>query len=249
MENEEKNIGLIQDNNIDPYLSNIFKPNYENQKLDDNIDFQNWKSSMINKYGEKGKIYKCMKDKVLFYNSYEEGYRYNVNEGLCPLCKKRYCYFCSKMCSDYNCCLKKKLIDMYNEGKKFSNKQIGELGEYEFAAFECFLIPGFNIIFFIGIIFNISYYKLIKEFDKDYPYAYETFLHKNNLKFSIILVLNGITSIFFAIAFFIYGIVITIIFLLIIIFKKSIFIFLIGCCDEDFTYLYRNLHKVLKYIC
>ena len=157
MENEDKNIGLIQNESEVPNAINIFKPSYENQKLDNNADFQKWKSSMIKKYGDKGKLYKCPINKIYFYTSDEESGIYHKNEGFCPICKRRICFFCLQFIpiDDYNCCLKRKFREMYKSGIEYCNTNIRDYGDYEERALKYFLIPGVNFIFLIGVIFNL----------------------------------------------------------------------------------------------
>ena len=247
MENDEKITGLvIGEKNIDSYSSNIFKPEYESQNLDNNLDYQKWYSSMINKFNNKGKLYKCSKDNILFYISDEESGNRHINEGFCPICQKTICYFCSKDSgSFFNCCIRKKLCEMYYAGLEMTKEKIGELNDYERAAFTYYLIPGVNITFFIGIIFNLSFYKLSMKYHNEH--GYESFLHQNYTRFGIILALNSFCSLLLAFSFIIYGILLSFIFLMSIIFKKSLYMFIIGFCLEDWIYLYKNFHKVLGY--
>ena len=245
MENDEKIIGLIENKNIDPYLSNTFKPDYDNQNLEMNSEYQKWKSSMFDKYGNEGKIFKCSRDKILFFAPKQNVGNNNINVCRCPLCKKRICFYCSKASDHFgNCCLRKKLCDMIKGGKAMSNAQIGDLGDYETAAFTNYLIPGLNIVFFIGIIYNFSFYKLAMKNNNEYPY--ETFLHHHKIRFGIILALNSFCAILLAISFIVYGILLSFMFLMFIIFKKSFYMFIIGFCNEDWIYLYKNLHKVCR---
>jgi len=248
MENEDKNIGLIQNESEVPNPSNVFKYSYENQKLDNNVDFQKWKESMINKYGDRGKIYKCPFNKIYFYTSDEESGIDHMNEGFCPLCKKWICFFCLQLIPRdlYNCCLKKKFADMYKSGIKYCNTKIKDYGDYEERALKYFLIPGVNFIFLIGIIFNFSYYKLVIAYEDGNAYGYECFLHQNYLRFSVILAINGITSIFLSIPFFLYTIYASILTLISIIFNQKIFSFFVGAIDEDWSYINRNFHKLFN---
>ena len=123
---------------------------------------------------------------------------------------------------------------------------IKDLGDYEEAAFIYYLIPVVNITFFIGIIHNFSFYKLsMKKYNE---HGYESFLHQNYTRFGIILALNSFASLLLAFSFIIYGILLSFIFLMLIVFKKSLYMFIIGFCLEDWIYLYKNFHKVLGYI-
>ena len=74
---------FINNSEIDnPKMINVFKPEYEGQKIKDNINFIKFKTSNLKKYGQKAKIFYCKKDKIYFYcNDSEYPYK-----GLCPLC-------------------------------------------------------------------------------------------------------------------------------------------------------------------
>ena len=249
MENEDKNIGLIQNESEVPNSSNVFKPSYENQKLDNNADYQKWKSSMINKYGDKGKLYKCPIDKIYFYTSDEESGINHKNEGFCPICKRYICFFCLQFVPTgsydlYNCCVKRKLVEMYKSGIEYCNIKIKDYGDYEERALKYFLIPGVNLIFLIGIIFNFSYYKLVYVYENGNPYGNECFLHQNYLRFSWILAINGITSIFLSIPFIVYTVYASILILISIIINQKIFSFFVGVINEDWPYINKNFHKV-----
>ena len=79
-------------------------------------------------------------------------------------------------------------------------------------------------------------------------HGYESFLHQNYTRFGIILALNSFASLLLAFSFIIYGILLSFIFLMLIAFKKSLYMFIIGFCLKDWIYLYKNFHKVLGYI-
>ena len=121
---------------------------------------------------------------------------------------------------------------------------MNELNDYEEAFIKYFLIPGVNIIFFIGIFFYITFYDLEIHYDKSNIPPDQSTLRSRKIKACIIIAANGITSIFLAISFFIFGILFSIIFLCIIIFKKEFCIFLIGFFYDDWKYIYKNFHKV-----
>lgn len=248
MENEDKNIGLIQNESEVPSPINVFKPSYENQDLRNNADFQNWKSSMISKYGENAKLYKCPIDKIYFYTSDEEGGNNHNNEGHCPICKKAICFFCLQLTTRgmFNCCFKKKFIEMYQSGLEYCNTKIRDYGDYETRAIKYFLLPGINFIFLIGIIFNFSYYKFIMGYEDGDDYAYESYLHQNYFRFGVIVAINGITSIVLSFSFFLYTIYASILILISIIINQKIFSFFVGAIHEDWAYINRNFHKVFN---
>ena len=134
---------------------NIYKLDYENQNIDDNINILKWKQLMLTKNNNNKHLilFKCKKDKILFYDNYYD----NHYLGFCPICKKYICYFCSfynkSKNSDLICCLKR-LINtrFFIYGPKYTKRN---------DLCSCFsiglFIPGFSIIL-IGmyIIINIS---------------------------------------------------------------------------------------------
>lgn len=242
MENEnlDKNIGLIQRGKNVPNLEKIFKPSYENQRLENNPDFQNWKSLMLNTYGENGKFYHCLSDNIFFYASNEEnGQENNVH---CPLCKNHGCNYCLKVifCSIHNCCMKNKFRKMFISGKEGLNAKMSDLDNYGRSAIFYFLLPGMNIIFFIGMIFNFSYYKCTSS----YGDGYEDFIQKNYAIFGLVVFINGMTSIFLAVSFFLYGILMSLIFLISLLTTKKVLFFVIGFFYEDWHFVYHNYKKV-----
>ena len=242
MENEniDKNIGLIQKGKNAICSDNIFKLSYENQKLDNNPDFQNWKSLMITKYGDKGKFYECLYNNIYFYTSNEENG--HENEVFCPICKNSACNFCSKVifCHIYNCCMKSKLRKMVISGKEGLSAKMSDLDNYGRAAIFYYLFPGMNIIFFIGMIFNFSFYKCARS-NGD---GYESSLQEKYIIFEIVVAINGITSIFLAISYFIYGILISLLFLISLLTKRKILFFVIGFFNEDWNFVYHNYKRV-----
>lgn len=241
MENEDKYIGLIEKSNINN--TKIFKPDYDEQNLDNNRNFQNWKSEIIKNYGNEGIFYKCPNDKIYFY---EEGI--NKIEGICPLCHKEICFFCMKNVSNHICCLKRKFTLMCQAGKINMNKDINDFNDYEQAFIFYFLIPGVNIIFFIGIFLYITFYQLDIHYDKSNNHPDPSTLRCRKIEFCVIVATNGIMSIFLAISFFIYGILFSLIFLIFIIFKKRFCAFLSGFFYKDWEYIYKNFHDLSRRI-
>ena len=113
MENEEDRTNFLITNNI-------FKKDYENQKLNDsNLKFFNWKKSMQKIYGENAILFKCIKDNIYFFASYEECMKHPVYKSICPKCHVEICYYCSRNLKDkyYNengtCCLRRKIKCMF----------------------------------------------------------------------------------------------------------------------------------------
>ena len=238
MENENITTNLIGKENDD-----IYHLDYENQKYENNNKFLNWKASKINKYGDKAKLYKCPYDNILFF------YTSNEEENLvgkCPLCKKDICSFCSKNTAfrwNYNCCVRLTLKAMNYKGIEFYKANRDERNSFYYyeESIICSLIPCINFIFFVGIIFNFSFYKLSLKKDKEDNSTYEDFLKENN-KFKIILIITSFIAIILSIPFLIINTFFSFIFLIMIPFNKSPFMYYIGFINKDFDYLYKNLH-------
>ena len=86
----------------------IFKTDYKNQKLEDNINFQKFKQTMLSKNDNKGRIFYCKNEDLYFY--YNDS-QYPYYHGICPSCKRHICYFCKKV-NKYTydlCCYKKRI--------------------------------------------------------------------------------------------------------------------------------------------
>ncbi len=71
MENDkEKNINLIINNDL-PSTS-VFKLDYIEQNVNDNFKYQKWKEIKSKEFGNNSKQFKCNKDKILFYSTYND---------------------------------------------------------------------------------------------------------------------------------------------------------------------------------
>ena len=162
MENEEDKTNFLITNNI-------FKKDYENQKLNDsNLKFFNWKKSMQKIYGENAILFKCIKDNIYFFASYEECMKHPVYKSICPKCNVEICYYCSRNLKDkyYNengtCCLRRKIKCMFNqECYRYINPINQEDDIHSFkTAFTLFIIPVISLLTIIAQIQGILYYKL-----------------------------------------------------------------------------------------
>ena len=85
MENE---VEFIDENN----KFEIFRPEYENQKIKNNQNFINWENSIFKKYGNDAKLFKCTKDKIYFYTSNKDCMDYPFYACRCPECNYFVCY-------------------------------------------------------------------------------------------------------------------------------------------------------------
>ena len=152
MENDGKEIMLNTDKNNDNEVNiDIFNIDYENQNVENNTNFNQWKESINNKYKGKGNICKCPFENHYFYGEEKE---YNI---LCPSCNKNICYFCLTPVVDAwyaICCSKRKLYAMHYKGKIYSNPEERD-GHYYDAEYETIMIfiPGISLIFLVGIFF------------------------------------------------------------------------------------------------
>ena len=154
-------------------ISNIFKLDYINQNVNNNIHFQSWKQSMLEKYGTDAKLFRCTKNGLLFFTSNLECKKYPFYKSKCPLCHKYICYFCSKYETnnyyhDDECCLYIRIIYMFlKDGFKYINP-VGEDKNYfdpkeDISTLKLNFIPLLNITMIIGEINYSFYYKLYKK--------------------------------------------------------------------------------------
>ena len=97
-------------------LGDVFKFDYENQNIQNNVDFKNWKAKIKKENNEIIEIYKCNECKICFYKKIDEDMEFNEYYGKCPICKKEICCFCYKYIKGIDifsrylrgyCCLKR----------------------------------------------------------------------------------------------------------------------------------------------
>ena len=135
MENEGNSKDLSLNEN-----SNIFKLEYEYQRIEENIKYQNWKQSMIKMYGKNIKIFECKNDQILFC-IYEDIQNYFQS---CPICKKHICYFCSytsSEASDISCCLTRTInTALFISGPSYIE------GEYDIFYDKIWFFPGAHFL-------------------------------------------------------------------------------------------------------
>ena len=179
-------------------LDDVFKFDYENQNIENNIDFKKWKAKVKKENNNKIKIYKCNDCKICFYvNVYEDSDYDEYYYSSCPICKKEICYFCyqnikgldsfSRYLRGY-CCLKR-LISFIFFREKFSD------GEYPISDFIlgyiAFIIPYINstalIICIIQNLFCLRTSKKNKNNTYSDYYLYDKKSYKN---FNLIRVIN-----------------------------------------------------------
>jgi len=95
MENER--IEKINNLNETFEQNNLFKLDYAEQNIIKNNKYKLWKESILKKYGNNVKLFRCIQDKILFYASYDENVDDSIYHCRCPICKKAICYFCSSI--------------------------------------------------------------------------------------------------------------------------------------------------------
>ena len=217
METDLDLLGNSQFNSLDVFILDYAEQNFRN-----NIEFQKFENNMKNKYGNNAKLFKCKKDKILFYDNSSN---YPFYESNCPKCKKSICYFCSSInnFSQENCCLSKKIYYMFKvDGFLFFEtypKQLYEDINFNDSLIYC-VVPFVNLLYFIGCLHAIFFYKLkCKNQDPNYDYLdYEMRLtneDKNQWFIRIIVLLDAFCSLFLSIPLIILNIYITIIIIMI----------------------------------
>jgi len=163
MENDEpKNINIIISNNHTS--TSVFNLEYNNQNLNNNIEYQKWKKLMLIQYGDNSKQFKCNKDKILFYSSYNDYINNYSYKSKCPVCYNNICYFCSFNNSNYfylPCCIKNSIL------KTFFYSGLKSLNEPFIGSNLFFLIPILNIFTIIFAFFKLLYTDLILEKSKN----------------------------------------------------------------------------------
>lgn len=200
MENEQDKIEWIENNNI--LNNNCFKLEYEEQELNNsNLVFLNWKKTMQKIYGENAMLFKCSKDKIYFYTSYEECKKYPVYQSECPKCNQDICFYCSRHEEDDfhengTCCLQRKIKCMFNQDcYRYINPIHNEINIYKFKqAFISFIIPVIHLFTLIAQIQGILYYKLILKNGKSHLRYYQNsklddYIELINMGMGVILVI------------------------------------------------------------
>ena len=178
MENEIDNYlistGIEKQKDIDNDID-IFIPEYKGQNLKNNISFLNWKKLMLIQYGENAKIFKCIKDNILYCTSFNTCISYPIYQSKCPKCKNNICFYCSRNINDYfnetgTCCLKRKIkCIFYQDCYRYINPIIEEENINSFTeALFLFITPITSLLNYIEHIQGIFYYKLATKESRQY---------------------------------------------------------------------------------
>ena len=153
-------------NELDDDTKRIFKLDYLSQNLKSNIEYINWSEEMKKIYGNNAKLFKCKKDKILFYASNNECKKYPIYKSKCPLCKKPICYFCNRYgehsYDSGTCCIRNKLkCIIYQDSLRFINPIINEFGRSSYKeSLIYFTIPLISLLVFIRYFLNAFYYDM-----------------------------------------------------------------------------------------
>ena len=188
MENEIN----IKDINLYENIENekIFKIDYDEQNLNNNIEYQKWKKSMIKYYGKNAKLFRCLNDKILFFNTYNKNINFSSCFIKCPICKDYICHFCSYSSNnEFNkCCLKREIVTLLIF-------RIPEYAKNEFK-WTCenfiFLIPGFNFFSLYCVIYEYLVFEVIARLNKQNKNGELKLLSKENKIYLSLVVLTGI---------------------------------------------------------
>ena len=162
MENDDsKNINLLIEKNNTSI--NIFKLQYKDQNVNDNIEYQKWKKLMLKEYGNNSIEFKCNKDKILFYSKYNDCLNDYYYKCKCPICNNYICYFCSFNGGDeYDlCCIKHSIYkSIFYIGPESIKKPFDKLPFF-------LTFPFFNVFAIVIFFFCFFYTGLIKEKSKN----------------------------------------------------------------------------------
>ena len=192
MENEQND----KITEFDTDLDNGFKIDYKNQILKNNAQFINWKKSMIKKYGNDARLFKCSQDNLLFFTSNNECKNnfFGIN---CPSCKRKICYFCSRFSQNEmfigNCCLKRGIYYViFDYGKSYFSKYNDGLDPPPASFIKLFFTPFFYIQFFITMCLKFCFLGLpmknAEDKDDGILTTYEDY-YKTNHKISYQIIL------------------------------------------------------------
>jgi len=226
--------------NFGEQILDTFKEEYEGQNLSINDEFQKFKQSMLEKYGNKAKLFKCKEDKSYFYSEY---HNYKVQ---CPLCKKTRCYFCQSSRKD--CCILKRLYCMFKEdGFAFIGQDGNIINKDNLKSHLIyFFIPCLNVLSFIAGLHAGLFYKLRtkKEYNifyhldyVDYEHRYKGIIDGHFNIFPLLILIDAGTAIILSILLAFIGIYFTLLLIFISLpFKFYPIIYICGIIDSGWRH-------------
>ena len=145
---------------------------------------------MQKQYGTNAKLFKCIYDNLLFYESLEICKTLPFYLSTCPKCKHKICYFCSRdieyQYERGQCWVPRKLYYLiFKDSLYFFDSNRKSL-DYYYGQVRFFIFPFFYFVSFVGMISATFYYRLYidnKLFLKNKtdlykgPYTYENHLN------------------------------------------------------------------------
>ena len=144
---------------------NIFILDYSEQDPSNKKIYQIWNESMLKKYGNDAKLFRCIQDKILFYVSYDDCIDDPSFKCDCPICGNKICLFCSGNDTLNVICCYKRLIynSLFHDGFLFikkvdKNKDIQLLSNDLSSLF--IFIPGLHLFIFNFIFVNKTLFAL-----------------------------------------------------------------------------------------
>ena len=203
MENNE--IALVE-------KDNIFRPDYFGQNIEKSSSFKTWEDSMLKRYGNNAKLFKCTKDQIYFYISNEDCLNYPYYSSSCPICNNVICYYCLRV-STYSrmqfckCCIRRRLYYLFHQCSQEYINPIGPLKDYadHFSPI-IYLLPFLNMVYCIGAISSMFFYKMYFFYDDTFT-SYEGRIKSDHfITFPLFFVLNLLFALAISICFAIYNI-------------------------------------------
>ena len=205
MENDEKKYELLVNNDIP---NHIFKLDYGGQKFEKNKNYLEWKNLMLSKYGNNGKLSKCLLDNILFYSN-DIGNKDLFFQTICPICNNPICNYCFRYCSDSyyeraSCCLKRKIKYIFYKDSVLYINHLNDERIYKIYKefFTIFFTPITSFLYFVARIQTSFFYKMSMKNSQIKSYGLSIYADHLNKKHLFIFI-NMVTFYAMIIPFFI----------------------------------------------
>ena len=193
----------------------IFRPEYENQKIKNNQNFINWENSIFKKYGKDAKLFKCTKDNIYYYTPNNECMDYPYYVSHCPKCNYFVCYYCSTRAEPRyagfgQCCIRRRLYYLFHEDgleyiKPDRRWNFDKPTEFNGFPLVMFLIPFINMVYTIAAISDVLFYQM-EFYDGNDFNSYEDRIKNNNNIYLTLSVVNVLFALVLSIPFFFFNI-------------------------------------------